>query len=64
MRELTRLEADQTGGGGIILTAFLVSVGAGIVTSYAYEKMGGSEGIKEGIKRVVDHFKEHARKSE
>ncbi len=64
MRELTRLEADQTGGGGVILVAFLVSVGAGIVTSYAYDKMGGSDGIKQGINDVVDHFKEHARKPE
>ena len=64
MRELTRLEADQTGGGGVILVAFLVAVGGSIVISYAYEKAGGSEGIKEAIKSVVDHFKEHARTPE
>ena len=64
MRELTRLEADQTGGGGVVLVAFLVGVGTSIVVAYAYEKAGGSEGINDAIKSVVDHFKEHARTPE
>ena len=54
MRELTRLEADQAaGGGGPLVVVFLVAVGGGIVVSYAYEKFGGLEGIKRGVKRVA-----------
>ncbi|MDE0451795.1 MAG: hypothetical protein OXI90_08500 [Gammaproteobacteria bacterium] len=53
MRELTRVEADQTAGGALGVV-FLVAVGGGIVVSYAYEKLGGLEGIKRGIKRVAD----------
>ncbi len=64
MRELTKLEAEQTGGGGPVVVAFLVAVGGTIVVSYAYEKAGGLEGIKQGIKRLADHVKDAVGKTD
>lgn len=60
MRELTRIEAEQTAGGAGPVVVFLVAAGASIATAYVHEKVGGLEGIKKGIKRLVDNVKNQA----
>ena len=65
MRELTRIETDQTGGGGVpLIVVFLIAMGGSIVVAYVHEKLGGVEGIKRGVKDIVDHVKEQVGNSE
>ena len=58
MRELTRIETDQTGGGAPLVVVFLVAMGGSIVAGYAHEKLGGVEGIKKRVKSLLDRGKE------
>ena len=64
MRELTRIETDQTGGGAGPVVVFLVAMGGSIVAGYLHQKFGGVEGIKEGFKNLLDNGKEQEGNSE
>lgn len=55
MRELTRIETDQTGGGAGLVVVFLVAAGGSIAAGYICEKFGGVDGIKEGFKSLFDN---------
>ena len=49
MRELTSTETEYAAGGGVV-TAFALGVAGSLAAAYAYEKMGGAEGIEKAIK--------------
>ena len=54
MRELTITEAEQAAGG----LGFVLTLVAGLVTAYAYQKMGGAEGIDNAIDATADHLED------
>ncbi len=51
MRELTTVETEQAGGGGIIgaVLTFIGGVFGSYVGSYAYEESGGADGINKAV---------------
>ena len=57
MRELTTVEIEQAGGGILgILGAFAIGFGGSLVASYAYEKLGGAEGIENALSGAWNAF--------
>lgn len=50
MRELTMTETEAAAGG--VLLALLAGFASGLAAAYAYEKIGGAEGIERAVKAV------------
>lgn len=51
MQELGVVEIDEVSGG---IWQFVAGVAVGIAANYAYESMGGKEGIDKMLKEVAD----------
>ena len=54
MRELTITEAEQAAGG----MGFIGTLIVGLITAYAYQKLGGAEEIDNAIEATVDHLED------
>lgn len=61
MRELTMTEAEDVAGGLATVAAFAIGVAASLAGAYAYEKLGGAEGIEKLAKAAVKALAEGAK---
>ena len=50
MRELTSAETEHAAGGIAVMGTIAIGIGTSLAGAYAYEKLGGAEGIERIVK--------------